>query len=155
MKYLTQEGFDKLKKELEERKLVTRRKIALSIKEAKEQGDLSENAEYSEAKRQQRENESRVMFLEDAVRTCQVVKKNDKNSKGRNNVEIGSEIEVLCKNKKMNFLIVGSNEADPLAGKISNESPLGKAFLGKLKGSSATVSLPNGRKMEYEIVEVK
>jgi len=155
MKYLTQDGFEKLKKELENRKMVIRRNIAVSIKEAKEQGDLSENAEYSEAKRQQRENESRIMFLEDAVRTCKVVKKNDKDPKGKSGVTVGSEIEVLCKNKKMNFLIVGSNEADPLAGKISNESPLGKAFLGKTEGALATVSLPNGRKMEYAIVEIK
>lgn len=155
MKYLTQDGFDRLKKELEDRKLKLRRTIAVSIKEAKEQGDLSENAEYSEAKRQQRENESRIMFLEDAVRTCQVVKKSDGNSKGKSNVNVGSEIEVLCKNKKMNFLIVGSNEADPLAGKISNESPLGKAFLGKKAGSLATVSLPGGKKMDYEILKIK
>lgn len=154
MKYLTQDGFDKLKKELEDRKLKLRRKIATAIKEAKEQGDLSENAEYSEAKRQQRENESRIMFLEDAVRTCQVVKKGKEKKNGAERVAIGSEIKVLCKGKKMNFLIVGSNEADPLGGKISNESPMGKAFLGKKKADLAVVSLPNGRKAEYEILEI-
>jgi len=155
MKYLTQDGFDKLKKELEERKLKLRRKIAAAIKEAKEQGDLSENAEYSEAKRQQRENESRIMFLEDAVRTCQVIKKGEGDSGKKGQITIGSEIMVMCKNKKMNFVLVGSNEADPLTGKISNESPMGKAFLGKKKGDVANVLLPNGKKMEYEILAVK
>ena len=155
MRYLTQDGFDKLKKELEERKLKLRRKIATSIKEAKEQGDLSENAEYTEAKRQQRENESRIMFLENAVRTCQVVKKGVGGVGKEGQVIIGSEIMVLCKNKKMNFSIVGSNEADPLAGKISNESPMGKAFLGRKKGELAKVCLPNGKKVEYEILQVK
>lgn len=155
MKYLTQEGFEKLKKELEDRKIKLRRKIAISIKEAKEQGDLSENAEYSEAKRQQRENESRIMFLENAVRTCQVVKKGSQGNQGATCVDVGSEIKVLYKNKQMNFFIVGSNEADPLAGKISNESPMGKAFLGKKKGDLALVSLPNGKKVKYEILEIK
>lgn len=155
MKYLTQEGFEKLKKELEDRKLRLRRKIAVSIKEAKEQGDLSENAEYSEAKRQQRENESRIMFLENAIRTCKVVKKETQNNNETVRTSIGSKIKVLCKNKQMDFFIVGSNESDPLAGKISNESPMGKAFLGKKRGDLAVVSLPNGKKVEYKILEIK
>ena len=151
MKYLTKEGFKKLKKELEERKTKNRREIARDIKEAKEQGDLSENAEYSEAKGQQRENESRIMTLENIIRTSKVVDKNGKNSV----VEIGSEIEVKYGNKKMIFYIVGSNEADPTQGRISNESPIGKVFIGKKKGDEVKVVLPNKKKITYKILIVK
>jgi transcription elongation factor GreA len=151
MKYITQEGLDKLEKELEDRKKKTRREIAESIKEAKEQGDLSENAEYTEAKHQQRENETRIMELENIIRTAKVVEK-----KGSNGcVRIGSEVDVEIKSKKMTFNIVGSNEADPLGGKISNESPIGKAFLGKKKGEEFDVVLPNGRKATYKILSIK
>ena len=151
MKYLTKEGFKKLKKELEERKTKKRRIIARDIKEAKEQGDLSENAEYSEAKSQQRENESRIIELENIIRTSQVVDKNGKN----NVVEIGSEIEVKHKDKKMIFYIVGSNEADPTQGKISNESPIGRVFIGKKKGEEIKVTLPSKKKIVYKILSVK
>lgn len=150
MKYLTKGGFDKLKEELEKRKRELRQKIASSIKEAKEQGDLSENAEYSEAKRQQRENESRIMYLENAVRTSEIIEK--KKSTGQ--VEVGSEVFVKNNGKKMTFNIVGSNEADPSQGKISNESPIGEAFLGAKKGEKIEVALPNRKKMVYEILEV-
>lgn len=151
MKYLTKEGFEKLKKELEERKVQIRQEIAGSIKEAKEQGDLSENAEYAEAKSQQRENESRIMQLENIIRTSQIINKKN----GNKTVEIGSAIEVKCKDKKMNFEIVGSNESDPTGGKISNESPIGKSFLGKERGDVAEVSLPNGKKIQYKIISIK
>ena len=125
MKYITQDGLEKLEKELEDRKRITRREIAEAIKEAKEQGDLSENAEYTEAKHQQRENETRIMELENISRTAKVVE----NKAPNGHVQIGSEVEIEIKAKKMTFNIVGSNEADPLGGKISNESPIGKAFL--------------------------
>ena len=150
MKYLTKEGFERLKKELEERKRELRQKIATSIKEAKEQGDLSENAEYAEAKRQQRENESRIIYLENAIRTSKVVEK----KKSNGHVEVGSEVLVKINEKKMTFHIVGSNEADPAQGKISNESPIGEAFLGGQKGEAIEVILPNKKKMVYEILEV-
>jgi transcription elongation factor GreA len=151
MKYLTKEGFKKLKEELEERKTKNRREIARDIKEAKEQGDLSENAEYSEAKSQQRENESRIMALENIIRTSKVVGKNGNNSA----VEIGSEIEVKHGDKKMIFYIVGSNEANPTQGKISNESPIGRVFIGKKKGERVEVVLPNKKKIVYKILTVK
>ena len=148
--YVTQEGLKKLNKELEERKTKIRREIAQAIKEAKEQGDLSENAEYSEAKRQQRENESQIMKLENIIRTSVII-----NEKSRKDiVEIGSEIEVESKNKKLTFKIVGSSEADPLAGKISNESPMGKSFLGKKKGESFDVLLPSKKKVKYKIIKI-
>ena len=149
MKYLTKAGFDKLQKELEERKRELRQKIATAIKEAKEQGDLSENAEYAEAKRQQRENESRIIYLENAIRTSKVVGK----KKSNGHVDVGSEILVKTGDKKMTFHIVGSNEADPGQGKISNESPIGEAFIGSQKGDKVEVHLPNNKKMTYEILE--
>ncbi len=151
MKYITKEGLEKLKTELEERMKVTRREIADSIKEAKEQGDLSENAEYTEAKHQQRENEGRIIQLENIVRTAQVVDKTEANG----HVQIGSVVDVEMKSNQMTFEIVGSNEADPTGGKISNESPIGEAFLGKKEGEKFEVELPNGRKVSYKILGIK
>ncbi len=151
MRYLTQEGYEKLLAELKERKTVLRKKIALAIKEAKEQGDLSENAEYSEAKRQQRENESRIMELENLIRNSKIAQF-DKNL---NQVQIGSKVEVEVGGKKMSFDIVGSNEANPAEGKISNESPLGKSFLGKKKGEEVEVVLPTGKKALYKIISIQ
>jgi transcription elongation factor GreA len=150
MKYLTQEGFQKIKDELQERKNL-RREIAQAIKEAKEQGDLKENAEYTEAKRQQRENESRIMYLENAMRTYKVVDHNGDSG----SVEIGSKIKVKNGGKEMVFHIVGSGEADPGQGKISNESPIGKSFLGKKQGDTVEVILPNGKELNYEILSLE
>lgn len=150
MRYLTLEGFEKLQQELEERKRDIRQRIAKAIKEAKEQGDLSENAEYTEARRQQSENESRIMQLENIIRTSKVVERKGKTD----DVQMGSEIEVEFGKKTLNFVIVGSNEADPLNGKISNESPMGRAFMGKKKGDSVEVILPNKKKVNYTILNV-
>lgn len=151
VKYITQGGLKKLKKELEERMCTTRRCIAEEIKEAKEQGDLSENAEYTEAKQQQRENESRIMQLENIVRTSKIV---EKRASGET-VQIGSVVDVEVSKENQTFEIVGSSEADPLNGKISNESLIGQSFLGKKKGSSFKVELPNGNKVKYKIVSIK
>jgi transcription elongation factor GreA len=151
MKYITQEGLEKAKSELEKRKKVTRRQIAEAIKEAKEQGDLSENAEYTEAKREQRENEGRIIQLENIIRTSEVVTHNGQ----AGTVGIDSKIEIETDGKKMFFHIVGSNEADPLNGKISNESPIGKAFLGKRADEKFEIKLPNGKVVEYRIVSIK
>lgn len=147
---ITKEGLKKLKDELEERKTRVRQEIAAAIKEAKEQGDLSENAEYSEAKSQQSENETRIAELEMAIKNSQVVER-DKSATG---VQIGSSVTVKSGSKEMVFHIVGSNEADPASFKISNESPLGKAFMGKSKGDKAEVSTPKGT-VSYSIVDVK
>lgn len=150
--YITKEGLKKMKKELHERKVTTRKEIARAIKEAKEQGDLSENAEYTEAKRQQRENESRIIHLENIIRTAKVIDRNKKLGSGV--VEVGSTVEVETKGKNMKFEIVGSSEADPLQGKISNESPIGRAFLGKKKGEEFKLELPNGNKVGYRILKI-
>lgn len=149
-KLLTPEGLKKIKEELEMRKTEMRRKIAEIIKEAKEQGDLSENAEYTEAKRQQADNERRILELENQIRTSQVANFVE----GSGVVQIGSKIKVKFNGDDQSFDIVGSNEADPLAGKISNESPIGKALMGKKAGDKVKVDTPSGEK-EYKIVEVK
>jgi len=151
MKYLTKTGAEKIKKELEDR-IQKRKEIAQAIKEAKELGDLSENAEYSEAKNQQRENENRVIKLENMIRTYKVVDKKNGNDK----VGLDSAIKVENKTlgKEMFFHIVGSNEADPSSGNISNESPIGKAFLNKKKNDEVELVLVNGKKVNYKILEI-
>ena len=115
-KILTKEGYQKLIEELEERRVVVRQRISQEIREAKEQGDLSENAEYSEAKRQQADNERRIMELENDIRTSQVSSFNQES----NVVQMGSKVKLKCNGDEQLYCIVGSNEADPLGGKISN-----------------------------------
>jgi transcription elongation factor GreA len=146
----TEEGLRKLKTELDDRRLKIRHEIAFAIKEAKEQGDLSENAEYSEAKRHQNENESRIAELEGMLKDSVVATK----QKSSLVVGIGSKLTVKVNNKELHFEIVGSNEVDPAQGKISNESPLGKEFIGKSKGDKVEVSAPVGA-IKYEIIAIK
>ncbi len=149
-KLVTEEGLKKLKDELANRKIKIRQEIAGAIKEAKEQGDLSENAEYSEAKRQQAENESRIANLEAMVKNYQVV---ESNGKSTGIVEIGSDVKVKFDGKEISFHIVGASEADPSSFKISNESPMGKAFMGKKRGDIAEAETPGGL-VKYKILEV-
>jgi transcription elongation factor GreA len=150
-KLVTEEGLKKIKEELENRKTKVRQKIADSIKEAKEQGDLSENAEYSEAKHQQAENEARIAELEFMQKEARVVTY-DANVTGV--VQMGSKVSVKMSGCEMDFQIVGSNEASPAELKISNESPMGKAFMGKQKGDEVDVDTPVGKK-KYKILDVK
>lgn len=149
-KFITEEGLKKIKDELENRKTAVRQSIAAAIKEAKEQGDLSENAEYSEAKRQQGENEARIAELEFMLKDSTVVKYD----KATGGVQMGSRVKVKFNGNEMEFQIVGSNEADPAAMKISNESPMGKAFMGHQKGDKVEVNTPGGA-MEYKILDLK
>ena len=150
VRFITKEGLKKLKDEFDERRNKLRQEIAQAIKEAKDQGDLSENAEYAEAKSQQNENESRIAELEMIIKNSQVVEKDD-TQKG---AQIGSVVKVNFNKNEMDFYIVGSNEADPANFKISNESPLGKAFMGHDAGDTVKVSTPKGV-IEYKIVSVK
>lgn len=145
----TEEGLKKLYVELDERKGKMRQTIADAIKEAKEQGDLSENAEYSEAKRQQNENETRIAELEGMLKDSVVAAR----QKSSSSVGIGSRLTVKVGGKEMHFEIVGSNEVDPATGKISNESPIGKEFIGKSKGDTVEVTTPAGR-VKYEILSI-
>ena len=150
VRFITKEGLQKLNDEFNDRKNRLRQEIAQAIKEAKEQGDLSENAEYAEAKTQQNENESRIAELEMIIKNSQVVEK-DNSQKG---AQISSVVKVNFNKSEMEFTIVGSNEADPANFKISNESPLGKAFIGHVAGDVIKVSAPKGV-VEYKIISVK
>jgi transcription elongation factor GreA len=150
-KFITEEGLKKIKEELEHRKTAIRQGIAGAIKEAKEQGDLSENAEYSEAKRQQAENEARIAELEYVLKESTVVSYNKSND---GVVQMGSFVKVKFNGDEMEFQIVGSNEANPGEFKISNESPMGKAFMGHAKGDKVSVDAPGG-KVKYTILDVK
>lgn len=148
-RFITEEGLKKLKDELESRKIQKRQEISNAIKDAKEQGDLSENAEYAEAKHQQNENEARIAELEMIIKEFQVVSHTQSNS-----VQIGSKVKVKFNGTEMEFQIVGSKEANPTVMKISNESPMGRAFLEKMKGDEVNVETPKG-KVKYKILDVK
>ena len=150
VRFITKEGLKKLNVELDERRTKLRQEIAQAIKEAKEQGDLSENAEYAEAKTQQNENESRIGELEMILKNSLVVEK-DASQKG---AQMGSKVKVKFNGSEMEFVIVGTNEADPANFKISNESPLGKAFWGKSGGDNVEVSTLRGI-IKYKILDVK
>lgn len=146
---LTQEGIRKLQDELDDRKGHIRQEISQSIKEAKEQGDLSENAEYSEAKHQQNENETRILELEAMLKESVVAEP----TKGSSLVQIGSTVVIDCSGKEMKFVIVGTNEVDPAQGKISGESPIGKALMGKSKGEGVEIDIPAG-KMKCKVLSI-
>ena len=148
--YLTQEKYDEFKEELEQLKTVKRKEVAENLEYAKALGDLSENAEYQEAKEAQAANEGRIAELEDLLRRAVIIKKRD----GLERVWIGATIEVTSQSQRRTFTIVGSEEADPEKGFISNESPLGKAFLGKKIGEEAEVETPKG-KVRYKIVAIR
>lgn len=147
--YITPEGLKKIKKDLEELKTVKRREIAKRIEEAKALGDLSENSEYIEAKEAQSFNEQKIIELEEFIRNAVIISKTSK----KNIVDIGSTVEFKFDGKKEELTIVGSEEADPIQGKISNESPLGKAFLGHKVGDEVEVVAPSGKK-KYKIVSI-
>lgn len=138
--YLTEEGFKKLKEELEYLKTAKRQEIARRIHEAKELGDLSENAEYSAAKDAKAESEARISEIEKMLKESTIIEEPKKIGV----VQIGSTIEVENSAGGHKFTIVGRNESDPVAGKISNESPLGAAFLGKKNSDTVSVKTPKG-----------
>lgn len=150
--YITQEGLEKLKKELEVLKTVKRKEIIERIRNAKELGDLSENAEYAEAKDEQSFIEGRILEIENFINKAVII---DANSKDTGIVSVGNTVIISCEGGvgKKEYTIVGSNEANPAHGKISNESPLGKAFLGKKIGEKVEVVVPRG-KIICEIVNI-
>lgn len=151
--YITPEAYQKLKKELEELKTVKRQEIAQRIKEAKDLGDLSENASYQEAKEAQSELESQILELESYLKTVNLIHHPKTNS---NLVEVGSTVLVQSLTSprvKKTFIITGSLEANPLEGKISNESPLGQAFLKKKKGEIVVVKTPKSE-VKYKILKI-
>lgn len=138
--YLSAEGLEKLKVQLNDLKTVVRKEIAERIEAAKALGDLSENAEYQEAKEAQSQNEARIAELEDILRDAIIISKEYRTDI----VDVGSTVVVESSNGSASYTIVGSEEANPASGKISNESPLGRAFLGKKKGEKVEVKAPVG-----------
>jgi len=148
--YLTKERLEELKTELERLKKDARAEIAERLKHAKEYGDLSENAEYSAAKDAQAQLEVKIIELENTVRNAVIIKKNHSNDV----VRIGSTLTVKKNGKELKFTIVGSNEARPETNLISNESPLGKAFLGKKIRDAAEAETPVGRVL-YKIIKIE
>lgn len=147
--FLTKERFEELREELENLKKGGRNDIAERLKRAKEFGDLSENAEYSEAKEAQSKVEGRIIELENILRNASIIKK----SSGRKIIDLGVTIKVSKNGAEMKYTIVGSNEANPEQNMISNESPLGKAFMGKKVGDAVEVETPKG-KNKYKIVSI-
>ena len=139
---LTAEGAQKLEEQLEYLKTVARKEIAQQIKVAREFGDLSENAEYDEAKNEQARIEGEIVDLEKKLRGATVI---DESTLDRSVVHIGAAVDLKDQaGKKFQFTIVGSTEADPLKGRISNESPVGAALLGHHKGDRVEVTTPAG-----------
>lgn len=147
---ISQEGYDKLKDELTFLTTVKRKEIAERIERAKELGDLSENAEYSEAKDAQALNEGRVLELTNTLKNVTVVQHEETNDQ----VIMGSKVTVRINDKEKQYTIVSFNEADPINGKISNESPIGVAFLHKKKGDSVEVETPKGL-VKYKILKIE
>lgn len=150
---LTQEGYDKIVAEHEELVSVKRAEVAARIKEAISYGDISENAEYDSAKNEQAELEERIHYLEEMLRKAKIVQ--DEDVKG-DKVNIGLKVTVkdMDTGEQEVFSIVGATESDPFSGKISTESSVGKALIGKKKGDTVAVEIPDGI-VNYEIVNIE
>ena len=148
---MTQDGLDKLKKELEDA-LAQRPVISAQIAEAREKGDLSENAEYDAAKDEQRDVEARIEELEKILKNVEVVAEEDVTS---DHINIGCTVKIkdLEDGEVETYKIVGSTESNSLMGKISNESPVGKALIGASVGEVVTVETPDGE-YKYEVLEI-
>jgi transcription elongation factor GreA len=149
---LTPEGLRKLEEELDFLKSVKRKEVAERIKQAKEFGDLTENSEYEDAKNEQAFTEGRILTLEAMLRNARVIDNHEVRS---DVVSIGSTLKLVDEEgEELTFTIVGSPEADPAHDKISNESPVGRAVLGRRKGETVTVQAPAGT-IKYTIKGIK
>ena len=147
---VSQEGYNKIKDELNFLTTIKRKEIAERIERAKELGDLSENAEYSEAKDAQALNEGRVLDLTNILKNVTVVESGGVSGE----VVMGSKVTVSSDGKEKQYTIVSFNEADPINGRISNESPLGVAFLHHHKGEQVEVETPRGI-IKYKIIKIE
>jgi transcription elongation factor GreA len=147
--YLSKEGLEKIKQELLELKTVRRKAVVERIKEAKGFGDLTENSEYEDAKNEQAFIEGRIQELEDIIKKAKIIAKavGDK-------VSIGSKVKVKSDGGEETFILVGRDETDPSSGKISFDSPLGRALLNKSRGDEVEVKTPSG-KIKYKIVSIE
>lgn len=150
---MTYDGLKKMEQELENLKTVRRKEVAEKIKEARGQGDLSENAEYDAAKEEQGEIESRIVQLENLLRNAEVI---DEDVLKMDVVNLGSKVTVLDVefDEEMEYTIVGSTEADPMNGRISNESPLGMALLGQKAGATVMADTPDGE-VAFKILNIQ
>ena len=151
---LTYAGLKKLEDELHELKVVKRKEVAGKIKEAREQGDLSENAEYDAAKDEQRDIEARIEEIEKILKNAEVVVEDEVDD---GVISFGCKVKVLDMeyDEEMDFQLVGSTEANSLQGKISNESPVGKALIGAKQGQVVDVELADGEVMQYKVLKIE
>ena len=150
---LTYEGLRKYEDELHELKVVKRKEVAQKIKEAREQGDLSENAEYDAAKDEQRDIEARIEEVEKILKNAEVVVEDEVDI---DKISIGCKVKILdCEyDEELVYKIVGSTEANSLKGKISNESPVGRALIGKKVGDTVVVETEAGE-LSYKVLEIQ
>ncbi|MCI1722610.1 MAG: transcription elongation factor GreA [Lachnospiraceae bacterium] len=149
---LTYAGLKKLEDELEDLKVNKRREISEKIKEARDQGDISENAEYDAAKDEQRDVEARIEEIEEILKNAEVVVEDEASTR---TVSVGCKVKLLDvkTNEELEYAIVGSTEANSLQNKISNESPVGRALIGAKKNQTVKVSTPAGE-IEYQILKI-
>ena len=150
---LTYEGLKRYEEELEELKVVKRQEVAEKIKEARAQGDLSENAEYDAAKDEQRDIEARIEELEKILKNAEVVVEDEVDL---DTINIGCKVRIkdLAEKEELEYKIVGSSEANSLEGKISNESPVGRALIGAKKGATVTVETQTGS-FKYKVLGIE
>ena len=150
---ITQDGLEKLREEVEFLTTQKRREVAERIKEAREFGDIAENSEYDDAKNEQALVEHRIALLEERLLSARVIEKKDI---AKDVVSVGSTVKLrdMGANKTVEYRIVGSAEANPAEQKLSNESPVGKAILGKKKGEVVEVAAPRGA-LKFKILEIK
>lgn len=150
---LSAEGLKNLENELDTLKTVTRKEIAEKIKIARGYGDLSENSEYDEAKNEQAKIEARILEIEAMLKNVQLI---DDSAADKDTIGIGSKVRLLNKtmNKEFIYKIVGSAEANAIEGKISDESPVGKALMGHKAGDDVTVVVPAGASLEFSVLEL-
>ncbi len=151
--YVTQDGLDKMNTELEQLEAVERPKITAQIAEARDKGDLSENAEYDAAKEAQGLLEMKIAKLKDAIATSKVI---DGSMLDTSKVAILTTVRLFNKTtkKEQNFTLVPDNESDIKQGKISVNTPIAKGLLGKTVGDTAEIILPNGNKLDFEVLEI-
>ena len=149
---MTYEGYKQLEEELQDLKVVKRKEIAEKIKEAREQGDLSENAEYDAAKDEQRDIEARIDQIESILKNIEIVDEDDTET---GKINIGTKVKILDVefNEELEYKIVGSTEANSLKGKISNESPVGRALIGSQVGDTVVAETEAGQ-FEYKVLEI-
>jgi transcription elongation factor GreA len=151
---LTPEGYKKLKEEIEHLSNTKRREIAERIRVARQFGDIAENSEYDDAKNDQALLEHRIAILEERMANARVISKKEVS---KDVVSVGSHVKLrdLSAKETVEYHIVGSAESNPDAQKLSNESPVGKAIIGKKKGETVEVTTPRGRALKYKILDIK